>query len=178
MNDAHHPSGLPADEDGGLEQSVADAAQPAVDSSAPFVSLFSPHIPSVAPSPPSGLRAVSPSSSRGYAAGSPSNSSRPLASLASIAAMAKRTARMKVSDKQPPIAQFNTQIPQALKDTDDPTTPVDSNSRVDSRARSYQTLTALFSTDMPNSRTPSYHQASGPLYLRGRLTVASQCIWW
>ncbi|KAF2795078.1 hypothetical protein K505DRAFT_205910, partial [Melanomma pulvis-pyrius CBS 109.77] len=94
-------------------------------------------------------------------------SSRPLASLASVSAMTKHAARLKVSDKQPPIAQFNTQIPQAQKDADDPSTPVDSSSSVDPRAGSYQTLTALFSAgDMPSSRTPSYHQASGPLYLR------------
>jgi hypothetical protein len=181
MSDAPHLSDLPADEDAadnGLEQaSTADAAQPDVDIGAPFVSLFSPNIPSPAPPPPSDFTAASSSSSRGHAGGSPPSSSRHLASLASIPAMKKRTPRMKVSAKQLPIAQFKTQIPQALKDADDPTTPLDSNRGVDPRAGSYQTLRALFSTDIPNSQTPSYQQASGPLYLRGRSTTVPQCRW-
>jgi hypothetical protein len=112
MSDAHHLSDLPADEDAadnGLEQaSTADAAQPDVDIGAPFVSLFSPNIPSPAPPPPSDSTVASSSSSRGHAGGSPPSSSRPLASLASIPAMKKRTPRMKVSAKQLPIAQFKT----------------------------------------------------------------------
>jgi hypothetical protein len=194
MSDAHHTSDPPADENAandGLEQASntdadamananpnanpdanldANPAQPDVDSSAPFVSLFSPNIPSVAPPPPSDSIAGSSSSSRGHAL-------RPLPSLTSIPAMTKRTARKKGAVKQAPIAQFNTQIPQALKDVDDPTTPVDSNRGVDPRAGSYQTLRALFSTDVPNSRTPSYQLASGPLYLRGRSTTVPRCSW-
>ncbi|KAF2638667.1 hypothetical protein P280DRAFT_369380, partial [Massarina eburnea CBS 473.64] len=98
-------------------------------------------------------------------------SSRPLATLSNVASM-KRNSRLKVSDEQPsPIAQFTPTIPSAQKDADDPTTPPDSRRSRESHGRDYTTLTTLsrlFAGDatMMNSRTPSYSQATGPLYMR------------
>ncbi|PVI05639.1 hypothetical protein DM02DRAFT_610618 [Periconia macrospinosa] len=100
-----------------------------------------------------------------------SNSSRPLQTLASVASM-KRNSRLKVSDEQPsPTAQFTRRIPNAQKDVDDPTTPPDSGRDREYRGREYTTLTTLsrlFAGDatMMNTRTPSYNQATGPLYAR------------
>ncbi|KAF2472536.1 uncharacterized protein BDR25DRAFT_220715 [Lindgomyces ingoldianus] len=104
------------------------------------------------------------------------NSSRPLAVLASSSAMMKRTARLKVLDEQPTTAaQINTGIERAQKDADDPTTPVDSKKST-ARGRDYTTLTLsrLFAGDatLPSSRTPSYNQAAGPLYLRSSEAVS------
>jgi len=145
-------------------------AEDSTDSSPPRVSLFSPQMRSE--SPVERVPNVTPVHAGSSA--SPSNSSRPLATLASVASM-KRNARLKVLDAQPPpIAQFSSQIPSAQKDADDPTTPPDSNnSRENTRGREYTTLTTLsrlFAGDgtMPSSRTPSYNQASGPLYVRGK----------
>jgi hypothetical protein len=97
--------------------------------------------------------------------------SRSLSVLASATNMTRRPARLTVSDEQPPIAQLNTQIPSAQKAVDDPTTPLDSSRRSgESRRHEYAplTLSRLFAGDatMSSSRTPSYNQASGPLYLR------------
>ncbi|PSN75132.1 hypothetical protein BS50DRAFT_33504 [Corynespora cassiicola Philippines] len=115
----------------------------------PHVSLFSPGVPAI---PPSHACDLPSDSTHGHAGSSAScNSSRPLSTLSAAANMTKRTNRLKVSDEQPPIVQLHTQIPRAQKDADDPTTPVDSK-------RSNST--------MPNSRAPSYNQATGPLYLR------------
>jgi hypothetical protein len=125
------------------------------------VSLFSPNVVTDPTAP-----------ARAGSSTSPSNSSRPLATLSGVANM-KRTARLKVSDQQPsPIVQFSARIPSAQKDADDPTTPPDS--RRNTWGRDYSALTTLsrlFAGDgtMPNSRTPSYNQASGPLYMRGML---------
>jgi hypothetical protein len=149
-------------------------ADTGADSSPPRVSLFSPQLPSQSPVERAPI--VTPVH---VGSSPPSNSSRPLATLAGVASM-KRNARLKVMDAQPPppIVQFSSQIPSAQKDADDPTTPPDSsNSRDNTRGREYTTLTTLsrlFAGDgtMPSSRTPSYNQASGPLYMRGTLTVA------
>jgi hypothetical protein len=110
---------------------------------------------------------------------SPSTSSRPLATLASIANM-KRSQRRRVADDPPPIVQFSTQIPSAQKATDDPTTPPDSKPAIDSRGREYTTLTTLSrlfagNDTMPISRAPSYTHASGPLYMRGNLHLLARC---
>ncbi|KAF1976916.1 hypothetical protein BU23DRAFT_15187 [Bimuria novae-zelandiae CBS 107.79] len=101
---------------------------------------------------------------------SPSNSSRPLATLASFANM-KRSQRMRAQEEPSPIAQFSTQIPSAQKTTDDPTTPPDSKPARETRGREYTTLTTLSrlfagNDTVPDSRTPSYNQATGPLHMR------------
>ena len=147
---------------------VPNADSDSTDTTAPRVSLFSPQVP-----PESPVERASNVTPVHVANSSPSNSSRPLATLASVASM-KRNARLKALDAQPPpIVQFSSQIPSAQKDADDPTTPPDSNnSRDNTRGREYTTLTTLsrlFAGDgnMPSSRTPSYNQASGPLYMRG-----------
>ena len=102
---------------------------------------------------------------------SPSIASRPLQALASLANM-KRSQRMRPSHDPPPIVQFSTHIPSAQKAADDPTTPPDSGPSRDSRGREHTTLTTLSrlfagNDTMPSSRTPSYNQATGPLYTRG-----------
>lgn len=146
---------------------VPDAGS--ADASPPHVSLFSPQM-----RPESPIERAPNVTPAHVGGSSSSNSSRPLATLAGAAAM-KRNARRQVLDAQPPpIVQFSSQIPSAQKDADDPTTPPDSsNSRENTRGREYTTLTTLsrlFAGDgtMPSSRTPSYNQASGPLYMRGR----------
>jgi hypothetical protein len=91
--------------------------------------------------------------------------------------MSKRTARLKVSGSHPPIVQLHTQIPQAQKSGDDPTTPLDNTGRkrttmdrVSSEQTTMTSLSKLFSdTTMSGSRAPSYNNATGPLYLRGML---------
>ncbi|KAF9729455.1 hypothetical protein PMIN01_12319 [Paraphaeosphaeria minitans] len=100
---------------------------------------------------------------------SSSTSSRPPLTLA-IANM-KRSQRTRATDDPPPIVQFSTQIPSAQKAVDDPTTPPDSKSTRDSRARGYTTLTTLSrlfagNDTMSTSRAPSYTHANGPLYMR------------
>ncbi|KAF2870052.1 hypothetical protein BDV95DRAFT_574958 [Massariosphaeria phaeospora] len=126
----------------------------------PHVSLFS-----------SGLGSTTSSTHVHVGSSLSSNSSRPLSTLSGVSSMTKRTARLTVSDEQPPSVRFNTQLPSAQKATDDPTTPVDNRRRNDTRGREHTTsttLSRLFAGDstMPNSRTPSYNHATGPLYLR------------
>ena len=142
-------------------------------SSTPHVSLFSPSVPPILPltSPD-----VAPASSRAHVNNfaSPS-SSRSLPSIGSVANM-KRTARLKVSDSNPPIVQLHTQIPEAQKSGDDPSTPLENTSRkrttTDLMRHERTTMTSLsklFSetATMPGSQAPSYNNATGPLYLRG-----------
>lgn len=142
----------------------ADALAP------PRPSLFSAGRPAMLPEPPSVLHTVDAPTPH-VPVTSSSTSSRPLATLASIANM-KRSQRTRATDDPPPIAQFSSQIPSAQKATDDPTTPPDSKPTADSRGREYTTLTTLSrlfagSDAMPCSRAPSYNQANGPLYMRG-----------
>lgn len=143
---------------------------------APHVSLFSPGVPAVVPSP-------SPSSSsQGHAdaaidhastVSAPPAASRPLPALASLP---KRAARLKVSDQHAPIVQLHAQIPRAQKSGDDPSTPLDTKSRkrtthdlIGHEHLALTTLSRLFgeTTAMSSSRAPSYNHATGPLHLRG-----------
>lgn len=149
---------------------AGEVAESVGSSSTPHVSLFSPGMPTILSEESDNLATESTRVHVGSS--SSSNSSRPLATLASVANMTKRTSRMKVSDEQTPIVQLHTKIPPAQKDADDPTTPVDHKRSKDTRGREYTTLTTLSrlfagESTMPNSRTPSYNQAAGPLYLRG-----------
>ncbi|KAH7381200.1 hypothetical protein DE146DRAFT_278707 [Phaeosphaeria sp. MPI-PUGE-AT-0046c] len=135
----------------------------------PHVSLFSPSIPPILPSPPPDAAFAGPSNL---------TSSRSLPSLASVANMSKRTARLKMSDAHPPIVQLHTQIPPAQKSGDDPSTPLETPSRSrkrttmdslnsDMHGATMTSLSSLFSaTTIPASRAPSYTNATGPLYLR------------
>jgi hypothetical protein len=157
--------------------SVAPAPAPGDDSvsSTPHVSLFSPSVPPILPTASPDI--VTESSRPHVSSYSPPSSSRSPASLGSIANMSKRTARLKVSDTHPPIVQLHTQIPEAQKSGDDPTTPLDNSSRkrttmdaVTSEQTTMTSLSKLFSDNtMPHSRAPSYNNATGPLYLRGML---------
>jgi hypothetical protein len=73
--------------------------------------------------------------------------------------------------------QLHTQIPEAQKSGDDPTTPLEGTSRkrttmdlMNSERTTMTSLSKLFSeTTMSGSRAPSYNNATGPLYLRGML---------
>jgi hypothetical protein len=142
----------------------------------PQVSLFSPSVPAILPT---AAPEVGTGSTRAHvsAYGPPSSSRSPLPSLGSVANMSKRTARLKVSGSHPPIVQLHTQIPQAQKSGDDPTTPLDNTGRkrttmdrVSSEQTTMTSLSKLFSdTTMSGSRAPSYNNATGPLYLRGML---------
>lgn len=89
--------------------------------------------------------------------------------------MTRRTARLKVADQHSPIVQLHTQIPEALKSADDPTTPLENEGGrrttldlMNSERSTMASLSKLFSDTaaMPGSRAPSYHNATGPLYLR------------
>ncbi|KAF1850147.1 uncharacterized protein K460DRAFT_270992 [Cucurbitaria berberidis CBS 394.84] len=161
-----------------VEGDVADSPSATTATTAtatPHVSLFSPGLPAIAASPSSSDIAtanarphVGTASSSGAARSLPS-------SLANIAAMAQRTARLKLSDEHPPIVQLQTQIDQAQKSADDPNTPLESDSRtrttMDLMRFEHTTRTdinRLFSesANMPGSRAPSYNNATGPLYLR------------
>ncbi|KAF2009730.1 hypothetical protein BU24DRAFT_81386 [Aaosphaeria arxii CBS 175.79] len=135
----------------------------------PHASLFSTGTPPTSSSP------VTDTTRTHVNASSSSNSSRSLSVLASAANMTRRTARLTVPDErpQPPIVQLSAQIPSAQKDIDDPTTPIENRRSQDGGiSREYATLTTLSrlfagdTTTMPNSRTPSYNHAAGPLYLR------------
>ncbi|CAI6331944.1 unnamed protein product [Periconia digitata] len=125
------------------------------------LSLFSPHVPASQSDDPAQHEpdVTSPISSR------------PLQTLAGVASM-KRNSRLKVSGEQSsPSTHFARRIPSAQKDADDPTTPPDSAKDRESQGREYTTLTTLsrlFAGDatMMNTRTPSYNQATGPLYVR------------
>ncbi|KAF1999202.1 hypothetical protein P154DRAFT_523431 [Amniculicola lignicola CBS 123094] len=133
--------------------------------STPHVSLFAPGrpLPSSSQSPPQtpksarALAATLPTAFRSTHTGNPS--------------MTKRPAHPK-AEQHSPMAQMNSQLPRAQKDTDDPTTPVDSKRSREARGQEYTTLTTLSrlfagdATMMPASRTPSYSQATGPLYVR------------
>ncbi|KAF2192870.1 hypothetical protein K469DRAFT_714888 [Zopfia rhizophila CBS 207.26] len=146
-----------------------DAADSAGPSNSSHVSLFSPGVPGIFNTESSDLTA---DTTRAHIGSTPSHASRPLAVLASsTAAMTKRTARLKLSDEQPSVGPISTAIPQAQKSTDDPTTPLDNQKSKETRGREYTTLTTLsrlFAGDAPMSasRTPSYNQVAGPLYLR------------
>lgn len=145
--------------------------------STPHVSLFSPSVPPILPpKSPEPAPSNSSGSSRAHVNlfASP-NHSRSMPSLGAVANM-KRTARLKLSDAHPPIVQLHTQIPEAQKSGDDPTTPLESPSRkrttMDLMRHERTTMTSLsklFSETamMPGSRAPSYNNATGPLYLRG-----------
>ncbi|KAF1952974.1 hypothetical protein CC80DRAFT_596130 [Byssothecium circinans] len=152
--------------DSGYDEEWPRNAEP---SSSSRVSLFSPNEPAIVGE--ASAARVGDAPVPVHAGSPPPNSSRPLQTLANIASM-KRNSRLKVSDEQPsPIAQFTPRIPSAQKDADDPTTPPDSRRSRESQGRDYTTLTTLsrlFAGDatMTNSRTPSYNQASGPLYTR------------
>jgi hypothetical protein len=165
----HHAPARPISDQGHVSSWTlvpeADSAQVTT----PHVSLFSPQM-----RPESPIERVPSVTPVQAGNSSMATSSRSPTTLAGAAAM-KRNARLTVLDSQPqPIVQFTSQIPSAQKDADDPTTPPDaSNSRENNRGREYTTLTTLsrlFAGDgtMPSSRTPSYNQASGPLYMRGR----------
>lgn len=148
------------------------AADGGSSSSTPHVSLFSPSVPPILPSP---LPDVTLGEGRPHAGGFASPSpSRSLSSLGP--SMAKRTARLKVSDSHAPIVQLQRQIPEAQKSGDDPTTPLENTSRkrttMDLMRQEQTTMTSLTklfsdSATMSGSRAPSYNNATGPLYLRG-----------
>ncbi|KAJ4377749.1 hypothetical protein N0V83_000579 [Neocucurbitaria cava] len=153
-----------------VDSEVADSAGPSITTP---VSLFSPGIPVSQPSPSPSFASAN---SRVHVDNcSPAGSSRSLPSLANITGMAKRTARLKMSDEPTPIVQLHTQIEQAQKSADDPTTPLDSDSSrrttLDLMRSEHTTRTdinRLFSegANMTGSRAPSYNNATGPLYLR------------
>ena len=145
----------------------------------PYVSLFSPHIPAIPPSVPS----ESAGSSRGtHASHTRSLSySRSMPSLANHVSMAKRPARQHASDERTPIVQLQTQIDRAQKSADDPTTPLEDQGRRRTTLdlmRSEHTvrtdISRLFSESatVSGSRAPSYNNATGPLYLRGKFLPA------
>lgn len=159
---------------------IAPIAPPST-TATPHVSLFSPSVPPILPATPSDAASAGPSdltASSHAGTYAPLTSSRSLPSLASVANMAKRTARLKVSDSRPPIVQLHTQIPPAQKSGDDPSTPLESPSRsrkrttmdsfnADLGGATMTSLSSLFSaTTVPASRAPSYNNATGPLYLR------------
>jgi len=142
--------------------------------STPHVSLFSPTVPATHSPPP---RDFAIGSSRAHAGNfSPTGPSRSLGSLANITAMAKRAARLKLSDEHLPIVQLQTQIDQAQKSADDPTTPLETeNTRrttfdlTQVGQSTSNDINKLFSASAmtSGSRAPSYSNATGPLYLRG-----------
>ncbi|KAF2825448.1 hypothetical protein CC86DRAFT_371111 [Ophiobolus disseminans] len=151
-------------------------------STTPRVSLFSPHVPPILPPASSEVPSASGRAHvNSFASPSPSRS---MPSLGAIANM-KRTARLKVSDSHPPIVQLHTQIPEAQKSGDDPTTPLENTSRkrttIDLMRQEQATMTslsnlfsdtAMMSGSRPPSynanisQPPSYNNATGPLYLR------------
>ena len=158
-----------------LADAVAGSSSTAT-AATPHVSLFSPSVPPIlnelSPSPPaggSGSRSNRPHVNN-IAYPSPS---RPSPSLGSMASM-KRTARLKASDSHAPIVQLHTQIPAVQKSGDDPTTPLENTSRkrttMDLMPHEQTTMTSLSNlfSESPNSRAPSYNNATGPLYLRGK----------
>jgi len=157
-------------------RSAADAAGSAAISRSPHVSLFSPGVPAMSST-------SAPEAGVGYARAThegsptPTSSSRPLSSLAAVASMTKRTSRLKLGDDYTPIVQLQTQIPSVQKSGDDPTTPLDTPGKkrttfdlVGNEYTAITSLSGLFAggSSMSNSRAPSYNQATGPLYLRGR----------
>jgi hypothetical protein len=106
--------------------------------------------------------------------------SSPLQALARFTNM-KRSQRMRAHQEPSPIVQFSNQIPSAQKAADDPTTPPDSRSARETRGREYTTLTTLSrlfagNDTMPSSRTPSYNQATGPLYTRGNILASPPAV--
>lgn len=154
--------------------SVASATD-SPSNSTPYVSLFSPSQPHVLPTAtPTVVSDGTRSHVSSFNAPGPSRSPP---SLGPIANMPKRTARLKVSDSHPPIVQLHTQVPEAMKSGDDPTTPLDNSNRkrttmdvVTSERTTMTSLSKLFSeTTVSHSRAPSYNNATGPLYLRGML---------
>ncbi|KAF1828506.1 hypothetical protein BDW02DRAFT_574822 [Decorospora gaudefroyi] len=142
-------------------------------SSTPYVSLFSPNVPAIPPSSPSDCAGGSP---RANVANVRSlSSSRSMPSLANIASVTKRASRLPVSDDRPPIVQLQTRIDQAQKSADDPSTPLENESRrrttmdlMRSEHSVRTDISRLFSESamMSGSRAPSYNNATGPLYLR------------
>jgi hypothetical protein len=147
-------------------------------SSTPYVSLFSPSVPTIPPSAPSDFASGSP---RTHVVPYRSlSSSRSMPSLANNPSMTMRTARLPVSDERAPIVQLQTRIDQAQKSADDPNTPLESESRrrttmdlMRSENAVRTDISRLFSesANMAGSRAPSYNNATGPLYLRGRTTA-------
>lgn len=132
--------------------------------STPYVSLFSPHMPAGPPPP-----IMSDDSS---ATSQPSTSRPPRSHMA---AMAQRASRLKISEERLPIVQLQTRIEQAQKSADDPTTPLETDTRRRTTLdlmRTEHTVRAdigrLFSESVTTSgsRAPSYTNATGPLYLR------------
>jgi hypothetical protein len=148
-----------------------EAAESVGPSNTPHVSLFS-----------SGVPATRPSAATDFAGGETRahagplhalSASRSMPSLANLSSMPKRIARP--HDRQP-IVQLQTQIEQAQKSADDPTTPLENENgrrttmdlmRSEHSVRS--DISRLFSesANMTGSRAPSYANATGPLYLRG-----------
>lgn len=150
-------------------------------SSPPHVSLFSPGVP--APQSPTSPGPTVGSSRPHVGSVRSLSSSRSMPSLANIATMSKRAARLKVSDEHPlPIVQLQTRIDQAQKSADDPTTPLENETgrrttmdlmRSEHAVRT--DISRLFSESVAGagSRAPSYNNATGPLYLRGTPSVST-----
>jgi hypothetical protein len=136
-------------------------------STTPHVSLFSPSVPPILPSAPPDVTTSSIWSHVG-SYGAP-KASRSMPSLSALANLPKRT----------PIVQLHTQIPPAQKSGDDPTTPLEDPTRkrttmdsLNSQQSTMTSLSKLFSEPtISASRAPSYNNATGPLYLRGSLTL-------
>ncbi|KAJ4342848.1 hypothetical protein N0V95_006827 [Ascochyta clinopodiicola] len=140
-------------------RTAGQAAGSAAMARSPHVSLFSPGVPVVSPSP---APTASLDAALGHARPHEGSPSRPPASLAAVASMTKRTSRLKLADD-------------VQKSADDPTTPLDTPGRkrttidlVGHEHAAINTLSRLFTdgSSMAHSRAPSYNQATGPLYLR------------
>lgn len=91
--------------------------------------------------------------------------------------MPKRPSRPQASDERTPIVQLQTQIDQAQKSADDPNTPLEDTGKRRTTLDLMRTehafrtdISTLFSESaaMSASRAPSYNNATGPLYLRGK----------
>jgi len=132
--------------------------------STPYVSLFSPHA-SAGP-PPATTSDDSPATS---------HSSDSRAPRAHMASMAQRASRLKFPDEHMPIVQLQTRIEQVQKSADDPTTPLETDTRRRTTLDLMRTehtmrtdIGRLFSESVATSgsRAPSYTNATGPLYLR------------
>lgn len=167
-----------ADAVGGASASATPSA-----TATPHVSLFSPHVPAAPPSLPLDS---SPAPSRAqvgaYGALRSLSSSRSMPSLANIAGMTRRTARLNALEERPPIVQLQTRIDQAQKSADDPNTPLEPDTgrrttmdlmRGEHSVRT--DISRLFSESVAGSgsRAPSYNNATGPLYLRGIASMYS-----
>ncbi|KAL6709940.1 hypothetical protein ACN47E_000725 [Coniothyrium glycines] len=155
-----------------IESDNTDGA--ASSSPPPHISLFSPDVPATQSSSSANLPAAT---ARAHAGPRRSlSASRSMPSLASIASMTKRAGRLRVSDEHPqPIVQLQTRIDQAQKSADDPTTPLETETRrrttMDLMRSEHAVRTnigSLFSASVAGvgSRAPSYSNATGPLYLR------------